>query len=107
MKSIQKKDLNKIRQALAMAYHERKQARVGGMWEVRVMGHIQSLVPPSIKIGYFELFQQFLWRLAPVVSLLVIILIVTIAKIDFFSDYEIAKIFISEPKDFILLAMNN
>ena len=107
MKYIRKKDFAKIRQALAAAYSKRDGAEVGDMWKRRVMGHIQSLGPFYFKTGYFELFQQSLWRLAPVACLLSVILIVAIAKMDFFSDYEIAKIFISEPKDFILLAMNN
>jgi hypothetical protein len=34
-------------------------------------------------------------------------LAVLILRMDFFSDYELAKIFISDPKDFIVLAMNN
>ena len=107
MKSIRKKDLAKIRQALAIAYNKSDEAGVGDMWKVRVMGHIQRLGPLDLKTGYLEVFQQFLWRLAPVACLLVVILIVTIAKMDFFSDYEIAKIFISDPGNFILLAMNN
>jgi hypothetical protein len=107
MKSIPKKDLAKIMRALAAAYNKRDRAEIGDMWKRRVMGHIRSLGPLYLKTGYFELFQQSLWRLTPVACLLSVVLIVAIAKMDFFSDYEIAKIFISDPKDFILLAMNN
>jgi len=108
MKSIERKDLARIMKALVSAYHKREETEVGDTWwRVGVMGHIRSLHPFYPETSYFELFQQFLWRLAPVACVLAVALTVTIIKMDFFSDYELAKIFVSDPKDFILLAMNN
>jgi hypothetical protein len=108
MESIEIKDLAKIFKALASAYSRREDAEVGGTWwETRVMGHIRSLDTLYPTMSYIELYQQFLWRLVPVAFLLSLALVVLIARMDFISDYELAKIFTSDPKDFIVLAMNN
>jgi len=108
MKSIKRKDLARVLKALASAYFRREKAEVGDTWwEARVMGHIRNLQPFYLRTSYFELYQQFLWRLAPVACVLAVALAVVIVRMDFFSDYELAKIFVSDPKDFIVLAMNN
>jgi len=108
MESIEIKDLAKIFKALASVYSRREDAEVGGTWwEARVMGHIRSLDTLYPTMSYIELYQQFLWRLVPVAFLLSLALVVLIARMDFISDYELAKIFTSDPKDFIVLAMNN
>lgn len=107
MKSIKRKDISKVREALALAYHEKVKVEVDDKWKVRVMGHIQSLGPLSPHISYFELYQRFVWRLAPVACVLLVALSVAIAKMDFFSDYELAKIFTVDPADVILMAWYN
>jgi hypothetical protein len=108
MESIEIKDLAKIFKALSSAYSRRENAEVGGTWwEARVMGHIRSLDTFYPTMSYIELYQQFLWRLVPVACLLALALVVLIVRMDFISDYELAKIFTSDPKDFIALAMNN
>lgn len=108
MESINKKDLARVLKALSSAYFRREKAEVADTWlEAGVMGHIRSLDPFYLRTSYFEFFQQFLWRLSPVACVLAVTLAVLILRMDFFSDYELAKIFISDPKDFIVLAMNN
>jgi len=108
MESIENKDLAKIFKALSSAYSRREDVEVGGTWwETRVMGHIRSLDTFYPTTNYIELYQQFLWRLAPVAFLLALTLAVLIVRMDFTSDYELAKIFTSDPQDFIVLAMNN
>ena len=108
MESIKRKDLSKIFKAFASAYSKREEAEVGGTWwEARVMGHIRSLDTFYPTMSYIELYQQFLWRLAPVALLLALTLAVLLVRTDFISDYELAKMFTSDPQDFIVLAMNN
>jgi hypothetical protein len=107
MKFIKRKDIARIMAAFVPAYYAREKAEVSDMWKAGVMRHIRNLSPSYFEAGYLELFQQFLWRLAPVACVLAVALTVTIVKMDFFPDYELAKIFVSDPKDFMLLAMNN
>jgi hypothetical protein len=108
MKSIKRKDIARIMAALVPAHYAREKAEVSDIWwKAGVMGHIRNLTPFYSEAGYLEFFQQFLWRLAPVACVLAVALTFTIVKMDFFPDYELAKIFVSDPKDFMLLAMNN
>lgn len=108
MKSIEREDLARVFKAFSSAYSKREDAEVGGTWwEARVMGHIRSLDTSYPAMSYIELYQQFLWRLAPVACLLALTLVVLIVRMDFISDYELAQIFASDPQDFIVLAMNN
>jgi hypothetical protein len=108
MKAIQKRDFERVLNALRSAYFSRESAEVGDMWlEARVMGHIRNLDPFYSRTGYFEVFQPFLWRLAPLACVLAVTLAVIMLNMDFLSDYELAKIIVSDPTDFIVLAMNN
>ena len=106
MKNISKDHLARLREALSAAHHEKEKIQVGDTWRVRTMGHIMDLGPLYFKAGYFTLFNRFLWKLAPVTCGLAVALIVTLSRMDFFSGYELARLFINRPADFILLAMN-
>lgn len=106
MKNINKDHLAKLREILSAAHHEKGKAQVGETWRVRTMGHIMDLGPFFPEMGYFELFNRFLWKLAPVTCGLAVALAVTLSRMDIFSGYELARLFINRPADFILLAMN-
>jgi len=105
MKSIRKKHRIRLRKALAAAYREKEKAEVGELWQVRVMGHIQSLGPLYSQTSYLERFERFVWHLAPVACVLVVLLGVGITQLELVSDYEIVKMFIEDPADFSLLAL--
>jgi hypothetical protein len=107
MKSIKKEDLIKLRKALATAYHEKEKAEGDELWLARVMGHIRSLGPLYPKTSFFEMFQGFVWRLVPVACILVLLLGAAITQLDIVSDYELTKVFLEDPADYTLLALNN
>ena len=106
MNNINKDYLARLRETLRAAHHDKEKAQVGETWRVRTMGHIMDLGPLYFKAGYFELFNRFLWKLAPVTCGLAVALAVTLSRMDVFSGYELARLFINRPADFILLAMN-
>ena len=106
MKPIKKENLIKLRKALVAAHHEKEKAQVDELWPARVMGHIRSLGPLYPKTSFFEVFQRFLWRLAPVTCILVVLLGAAIIRLDIVSDYELTKVFLEDPVDFSLLALN-
>lgn len=105
MKSIPKEDLIKLKKALVAAYHEKEKAEVSHAWQAKLMGHIRSRGPLYPKVSYIELFQHFVWQLAPVACILILVLGAVMSRFDFVSDYEIAKMFIEEPTDFGLLTL--
>ncbi len=106
MKTFKKDRLARLRGILSAAHHEKEKAQVGETWRVRTMGQIMDLGPLYFEAGYFELLNRFLWRLAPVTCVLAAALAVTLSRMDILSGYELARLFINRPADFILLAMN-
>jgi hypothetical protein len=105
MESFKSEYMSRIRKVLSVAYREKEKIETGGLSRVRVMGHILSMESQSPEAGYLEMFQQMLWRLAPVTCVLLVVLAVTLAKMDFIDSYELAKSFINDPADFILLTL--
>jgi hypothetical protein len=105
MKSIDKEHFAKAIKAFAMTYNNKEKLEIGDMWQTRVMGHVLSMGPLYAKTGYFELFQQFVWKLTPVTFVLIGLLCVALVKMDFFSDYELTKSFVSNSSDLVTLAM--
>jgi len=105
MVSINKEQFAKVIKALSVAYKAKEKAEVGDMWQSRVMGHVLSMGPIYSKTGYLELFQQFVWKLTPVTFVLIGLLGVALFKMDFYSDYELTKSFVSNSSDLVTLAM--
>jgi hypothetical protein len=105
MKSINNEQFTRVMKALRTAYNQKERLDTGDMWQTRVMGHVLSLGVVSAKAGYFELFQQFVWRLTPVAFVLIGILSMALVKMSFFSDYEFTKALVSNSSDLVTLAM--
>jgi hypothetical protein len=98
-----KRNHGRLRNLLARAYHERERPDVDELWQMRVMSHIRSLGPVRTGRGYITLFEQSVWRLAPVTGLLILILVALLLTLDFMPDYEMAKILIDDPVEFTVL----
>ena len=97
-----KGDKMKLQRALTAAYHEKGKPEVHDLWQIRVMRRVRSLGPLNSKTNYLELLEGFMWRFAPVACLLIVVLAIVLANLDFVSDYEIAKAFMEDPLDFSL-----
>jgi hypothetical protein len=93
----------KLKELLIRAYHEKEKSEVDELWQVRVMSHIRSLGPISSRERYFMLFEQSVWRLAPVTCLLILVLAAFLIKLDLIPDYEMTKLFIDDPLEFIFV----
>ena len=106
MKSIKRDDLNRLIKAFSTTYRKREKTEVRELWHTRVMGHIQDLGPLYNKTNFVEVFQQFVWKLAPVAFILALLLGAAISRIDVVSDYELTNIFMEDPEEFSLLALN-
>ncbi len=60
-----KKDQKKLKETLTAAYYQKEKAAVNERWQIRVMSHVRSLGPLKFKTNYLELFEGFVWKLAP------------------------------------------
>jgi hypothetical protein len=97
-----KNNEKKLKETLTAAYYEKEKAPVNERWQIRVMRHVRSLGPLNARTNYLELFEGLVWKLAPVACLLILALTIILTKLDFVSDYEIARAFMEDPWDFSL-----
>jgi hypothetical protein len=107
MRSINNKQFERVMNALIPAYNQKEKLEVGDMWQTRVMGHVLNMGTVYAKADYFELFQQFVWKLTPVAFVLIGLLSIALIKMDFIPDYEFTKAFVSNSSDLVTLAMNS
>ena len=92
-----KDNTTKITEALGAAYRENDTVHVGEFWETRVMGDIRSLGAPASPANFSALFGRFVWRFAPVASLLIVVLMVALINLDYSPEYEITTTFMANP----------
>jgi hypothetical protein len=107
MKTTDEKELDNVIEVLRTAYHKKENVHVNNHWESRMMNFIRM---KGIKNGhndFYGLFQQFVWQIAPITSVLVILLGIAMAQMDFLSDYELAKIFLYDPSDLSFFSLYN
>ena len=82
---------------LKTAYQARKAVDVDGQWQQNVMRDIRRLGPLSPAIGAAAFFTQMLWRAAPAVCMLILIIGVYVVHLDFVSDFELANLLSEDP----------
>ena len=104
MKSL-KKNYVRLKELLIRAYRERERPEVDEVWQMRVMSHIRSLGPITSRKRYFMLFEQSVWRLAPVTCLLILVLAALLIKLDFIPAYEMVNLFIDDPVEFTFVGL--
>ncbi|MFC1884830.1 hypothetical protein ACFL2O_08670 [Thermodesulfobacteriota bacterium] len=92
----------KIMNALISVYGDRERATVGDGWQGRVMASIRRLNDVKPRLAFLDAFEGLVWRFAPVAAVLIVLLTVGIGQLDFFSDFELAKILSFESADFSL-----
>ena len=104
MKSSKMDDVQ-VKEALRAAYHakENNGPEVGEQFEAQVMRRIRALGSIHSKPDYLSLFEQFVWRLAPVTVVLIVILAAWVIQFDFASEFEITNIFMDDPIGFNLI----
>jgi hypothetical protein len=105
MKTIKHEDHVKLRKALASAYQGKENAEVGDLWQVKIMEHIRNIEPFYTQPSYLDLFQQLVWKLAPVACALVFILGIILSQVNFMPDFEMAKMFLEDPANYSLFAL--
>ncbi|MGD0228763.1 MAG: hypothetical protein ABSC19_00195 [Syntrophorhabdales bacterium] len=60
---------------LRHAYRARESAEVAAGWQERLMARIRKIGPLGSETPFLPLFEQFVWRLVPVASVLALVLI--------------------------------
>jgi len=99
LKIMDKRELNNVISAFKTAHREKDKIHVSDNWQMGVMNLIRNEVKNDFRVSYFDLFQKFVWRLAPITCVLALMLGILLTRIDILSDYEMVKFFINDPSD--------
>ena len=100
---MEQKELNNIISTFKTAHQEKEKIHVSDNWQRGVMNSIRS--KNNFRAGFFDLFQQFVWKLVPVTCVLALLLGICLTRIDILSDYELVKIFINDPSDLSVISL--
>jgi hypothetical protein len=99
MKSLSNQEVLKIKQALSKAYFKKKYGKLSDHWKAEVMKQIKTQTCNPLKMKYVDQFQQLVWRLSPIMCILILLLSAIISVVDFFPDYQKAEIRFETPID--------
>ena len=90
----------KLESALKRAFRDKENAKPSEPWQQNVMRHVRSVGPLNATTGYVDLFEQFVWRFAPVACVLILVLGVCIINFGLVPEYEVVKLFVEDPIEF-------
>jgi len=100
MDSLVKRE--KLWAILRQAYQEKEKLEVGHLWTEGIMCHIRELGSTVPRPRFWEMFEPFIWRLAPVVCVLILILTVVLIAFDLTSGYDPFQIFMNGKEELTL-----
>ena len=77
---------------LRKAHRQKENVEVGDQWQQEVMRRVRELGALQPAPSFSEMLEQLVWRLAPVICLLILGLTVLFAVSDFTSGYEVFQL---------------
>lgn len=105
MKLFGEKELDKVLSVFKEVHQEKEKFHVSDNWQASAMKLIRNDAGADYQPDFFEIFQKFVWRLAPVSCILLILLGFLMSQSDILSDYELVKMFINDPSDLSFLSL--
>ena len=104
MKSLESR-LEVLKRILLQAYHEKEKLELSDRWQVNVMRRVKNLGPLKKEPEPLGQFTQFVWRLAPVTCLLIIVSTVVLLKFDFTPEYNVLISFVPDAEEISLVQL--
>ena len=91
-----------LREILRQAYLEKENVEVGDRWQEEAMSRIRELGAIEAASNSLLMFEQFVWRLAPLTCLLILGLAVLLSSLDFISGYDIIQLLMDGTEELTL-----
>jgi hypothetical protein len=91
-----------LREILRRAYLERERVEIGDRWQEEVMRRIRELSEMEASPSSLVMFEQLVWRLAPVTCLLILGLTVLLSYFDFISGYDVIQLLMDGTEELTL-----
>ena len=92
-----------LREVLRRARQEKDNLEIGDQWQEAVMRRIREFGPIETKPGFLLMFEQFVWRLAPVMCLLIIGLAVLLSSVNFTPGYDAFQLLMNGSEELTLV----
>ena len=83
---VSKNDPKAILKTFRKAYYRKASAPAGDKWQLDVMRRIRNLGPLQSRKSIWIPFEQFFWRLAPALCLMIILLATVLYKMEIVPD---------------------
>ena len=87
-----KDEHDQLREILRRAYRDKEKVEVGDHWQEEVMRRIRELGGREERPSPLLMFEQFVWRLAPLTCLLIVGLTVLLSNFDFTSGDDVIQL---------------
>jgi len=91
-----------LREILRRAYLEKENVEVGDRWQEKVMRRILELGEIEARPSSLVMFEQLVWRLAPLTCLLILGLTVLLSSFDFISGYDVIQLLMDGTEELTL-----
>jgi len=78
-----------LREILRRAYHQKEKVEVSHRWQEEVMRRLRDLGEMEARPTFVAMFEQLVWRLAPVTCLLILGFALLLSSVDFISSYDL------------------
>ncbi|MDR2019059.1 MAG: hypothetical protein LBQ00_09420 [Syntrophobacterales bacterium] len=97
----------KLRQALGQAYRDKENIEVGQRWRTGLMAQVREIGPIRPEPGFLPSFESVVWRLTPLTSPLVLILILVACFIglNLGSNYDALYMLVNGEEEMTLSAI--
>jgi hypothetical protein len=93
---------DRLREILRRAYLEKENVEVGDQWQKEVMRRIRELGEIEERPSSLVMFEQLVWRLAPLTCLLILGLTVLFSYFDFISGYDVIQLLMNGTEELTL-----
>lgn len=107
MKQLRGKEVENVLDVFRQVHNDKEKLVTGDGWKTKAMSMIRKDGQLQNQTGYFDIFQQFVWKLAPVTCTIAILLSFMLSQTDVLSDYEMVKIFFADPSDLSFFSLYN
>jgi len=92
----------KLKELLGQAYRARERMEVGARWQKSLMARVREIGPFQPTTRFLLTFERFVWRLAPVVCLLALVLIAAFVEIEVASWEDPIQLFVNGAEESML-----
>jgi hypothetical protein len=108
MRKLRGKEVENVLKVFSQVHLEKEKPDISEGWKKAAMDLIRKDSRNRYQIpGYFETFQQLVWKLAPVSCILTILLCFMLSQTNVLSDYVLVKSFFADPSDLSFFSLYN